>query len=443
MLHATMSVVTTGLQASQMPTGGAEQPIPTGGAGPMPPKDIDIVVYGVTGFAGHRVAAYLGRHPEKPVWAMAGRDWKKLSELSAGLAQYPAMKSVSNVEKILAPLDSMDALLRMAKRAKVILNFAGPYEMNGGEALIRAAIDGGAHYVDVSGESHWKAQMLGKYDRYAKDRKTAIVQSAGGSTALLPDFLSLVAAKDLEKDGRGPPSRVFVKFLKMNGFPSGASVAATKFAISKYGEIFDPYLLSPETPLKLRVDKKLDGMTNSSYEQDPTLRWYPAGRLDTLVTRRTMHAVYPDIPVAVREAQHMSAEYYLHQFINDTRMQTMPPNPYITPGEGPPEWMQKKGSFAVEGWARRFSDNQYAKVTMEGVGDPVFTATAKLTSELALELARKGPANGPGYTTPALAVDLKSFEDRLKAVDLGQFVTFLHGRCKPKNFDACSRPLLA
>ena len=51
----------------------------------MASRDLDIVVYGATGFTGRIVAEYLAHHykgrKNAPKWAMAGRSLEKLAEV--------------------------------------------------------------------------------------------------------------------------------------------------------------------------------------------------------------------------------------------------------------------------------------------------------------------------------------------------------------------------
>ena len=60
----------------------------------MAPRDLDIVVYGATGFTGRLVAEYFAHHykgrKDAPKWAMAGRSLAKLAEAKLKVEQISA-----------------------------------------------------------------------------------------------------------------------------------------------------------------------------------------------------------------------------------------------------------------------------------------------------------------------------------------------------------------
>ena len=52
------------------------------------------------------------------------------------------------------------ALEAMARRTKVVITTAGPYQLYG-SALVAACAKAGCDYVDLAGESNWIAEMIG------------------------------------------------------------------------------------------------------------------------------------------------------------------------------------------------------------------------------------------------------------------------------------------
>ncbi len=79
---------------------------------------------------------------------------------------------------IAADVTDADSLLAMARSAKVVLNLVGPYTRYG-DAVIAACIEGGAHYVDLTGEIPFVRRMLAKYDDRARAAGVKIVQVCG------------------------------------------------------------------------------------------------------------------------------------------------------------------------------------------------------------------------------------------------------------------------
>lgn len=58
---------------------------------------------------------------------------------------------VTEKEVIIADCSQPESLARMADRGRVVINCTGPYRFYG-ESVVKACIDHGTHYVDVTGE---------------------------------------------------------------------------------------------------------------------------------------------------------------------------------------------------------------------------------------------------------------------------------------------------
>ena len=86
-------------------------------------KDLDIIVYGATGFTGRLCAAYLAASDRKVKWAIAGRNGDKLAEVNR--------ETGANVEIIIADADDVAALDKLTARTKVVLSTAGPFHRYG------------------------------------------------------------------------------------------------------------------------------------------------------------------------------------------------------------------------------------------------------------------------------------------------------------------------
>lgn len=97
-----------------------------------------IVVYGASGYQGRLVLAELARRGVEPV--LAGRDPARL-EAAADAA------GVRGAERRVARPGDPDAF----RGCDGVINCAGPFSTTG-EAVVRAAIAAGCHYVDTSGE---------------------------------------------------------------------------------------------------------------------------------------------------------------------------------------------------------------------------------------------------------------------------------------------------
>ncbi|MCP9264642.1 Saccharopine dehydrogenase-like oxidoreductase [Dirofilaria immitis] len=112
----------------------------------------DIVLYGASGFTGAYVLKLLveQQNQENVSFAIAGRNEARLKKLLENMSQEMS-KDLQNIPIIIANSYDESTLATMAKQAKVIINVVGPYRLYG-EAVVKAAMENGASYVDISGE---------------------------------------------------------------------------------------------------------------------------------------------------------------------------------------------------------------------------------------------------------------------------------------------------
>jgi short subunit dehydrogenase-like uncharacterized protein len=105
------------------------------------------------GFTGQLVAEYLSKLDEiKGKWAAAGRNESKVQA---------RLKEVGVVDIPVVIADSTDeaSLAAMARRARCIISLVGPYTLYG-EPLVKAAVEAGTAYVDLTGEAPFCAKMI-------------------------------------------------------------------------------------------------------------------------------------------------------------------------------------------------------------------------------------------------------------------------------------------
>ena len=133
-------------------------------------KDIDIVIYGATGFTGKLCVKYLSQNAKDLNWAIAGRSKTKLSQI--------AIRFAPQTEILLAAGDDEEALDKITERAKVIISTAGPYHRYG-SSLVASCIKNQAHYVDITGETFWIKEMIDKHHDEAAKKGVRIIPSCG------------------------------------------------------------------------------------------------------------------------------------------------------------------------------------------------------------------------------------------------------------------------
>ena len=110
-------------------------------------RELDVVVFGATGFAGRLVAGYLAGHAPGGVRiGLAGRSERRLAGVRAGLG-------AAAVAWPLLVADSADpvSLAALARAARVVVTTVGPYRARG-LALVQACAEAGTDYADLTGE---------------------------------------------------------------------------------------------------------------------------------------------------------------------------------------------------------------------------------------------------------------------------------------------------
>jgi len=112
-----------------------------------------------------------------------------------------------------ADCDSHESLVRMCARATCVLTCAGPYYKYG-EGVVRACIEAGTHYVDITGEVDWVDSMMQKYGAEAEEKGVFVV-SCAGYDSVPPDLATFLAAKTLE--GEGESLQRFEAFVACSG----------------------------------------------------------------------------------------------------------------------------------------------------------------------------------------------------------------------------------
>ena len=187
----------------------------------MSARDIDITIYGATGFTGSLVAEYLagiGAGDADFKLAFAGRNGDKLRALAE------ANGCADRVTLIEADASDRAALDALAARSKVVIAMAGPYAQYGSE-LLAACVEAGTDYVDLCGEPQWMRAKIEEHQARAQETGARIVFSCGFDS--IPSDLGVFHLQSLAKDKFGGAfSRVKGRVERIQGGPSGGTVAS-------------------------------------------------------------------------------------------------------------------------------------------------------------------------------------------------------------------------
>lgn len=385
-------------------------------------RELDVVVFGATGFAGRLVAEYLAGHGGEPLrLGLAGRSREKLERVRGELGE-------SSADLSLVVADSSDpaSLAAMARRAKVVATTVGPYH-RAGMPLVEACVDAGTDYADLTGEVLFVHEAMELHDR-AVQAGARIVHSCGFDS-IPSDMGVYLLYRTAADDGAGELGETTYVLTGVKGGVSGGTAATMKGQIDEAREsrdarrlLMDPYALMPDrndapkgddegdlrgikrdgdlgqwigpfvmAPYNTRIVRRSNALQDWAYGRSfryrevvglgdgptaPVKGALLAGGLGALIaglalppTRKLLDRVLPD------------------------------------PGEGPSEKTRREGFFRIQIHTRTSSGARYvAKVAAQG--DPGYGATAMLMGEaarcLALDDAQLPMAGG--VLTPAAAM---------------------------------------
>jgi short subunit dehydrogenase-like uncharacterized protein len=183
-------------------------------------RELDLVVFGATGFTGELTARYLAAH--QPVglrWAIAGRSRARLEPLREQLDG-----EVSIVE---ADVTDPASLRRLASSTRAVVSTVGPY-LRLGEPLVAACAAAGTDYLDLTGEAEFVDRMYLNHHATAQ-RSGARLVHACGFDSVPHDLGAQFTVDQLPADG---PIRLR-GFVRAGGSASGGTFASAVAALGR------------------------------------------------------------------------------------------------------------------------------------------------------------------------------------------------------------------
>ena len=353
-------------------------------------KEFDVIVFGSTGYTGRLVAEHLLKNygaGGAVKWAMAGRSKDKLAAVAKEIG------APANLPFVVADSDDMASLEAMAGRAKVIITTAGPYQLYGSN-LVAACAKTGTDYVDLTGESHWIAQMMAAHEVAAKKSGARIVFSCGFDSIPFDLGVFFVEEQAKKKFGAYAP-RVRGRVRGMEGGLSGGTLAsgqATMAAVQKdpkvMGVLGNPFALTPG----FTGAEQPDG--NTPYEDKVTGSWVGPFMMAGINTK------------AVHRTNFLLGHPWGKDFkYDEMQMMDGPPKPgggggfsfdsSLKPGEGPSKEERDKGWYDIV-FIAEYADGRTLRAAVKGDRDPGYGSTSKILAESALALAFDVPRGAGG-----------------------------------------------
>lgn len=349
-------------------------------------RDVDVVVFGATGFTGGLTARYLAEHaPEGLRWALAGRNKTKLESVRAALAaDHPGC---ADLPLLHADVEDPDSLRAVASASRVVATTVGPYTRYG-EPLVAACAAEGTHYLDLTAEPEFIDLMYLRHHETATRTGARLVHCCGFDS-IPADLGALFTVRQLPE---GVPVTVKAFVRTRAGFSSGTIHSAlTIFGrrgatarVGKQRRAVEPW------PTGRRIGRARQGL----HHEPAVGHWgVPMPTIDPVVVRRSAAALdrygpdfryghYLGMPLPPALALIGGAGVFFTAIqVPALRNRLMK---RFQPGQGPSAELRAKSWFNV-----RFvgvGGGQRVVTSLTG-GDPGYGETSKMLAEAAMCLA--------------------------------------------------------
>jgi short subunit dehydrogenase-like uncharacterized protein len=390
-------------------------------------RELDVALFGATGFAGRLVAAYLAGHaPPGTRIGLAGRSEARLAEVRTGLGG-----AAGDWPLLVADSADPASLTALARSARVVATTVGPYRHRG-LPLVEACATAGTDYADLSGEVLFERESIDRYHDLAAGTGARIVHSCGVDS--IPSDLGVQVLHEAVRGGAGADDgHLEDTTLVVTGFKGGFSGGTLASIMGQLDEVRahpdlrrmagDPYALSPDRAAEPRLGRERD-LSRVRYDADLGIWVGPflmAG-INTRVVRRSnalqdwaygRRFRYREVTgfgsgraAPVRAATVTTALGALGAGLAFPWSRSLLVGRVLpAAGAGPSEKTRRNGYFRMKIHGRTPAGQRYV-ARVEGQGDPGYQATAVMFGESALCLAldRDRLPGRSGVLTPATAM---------------------------------------
>ncbi|MEM8771076.1 MAG: saccharopine dehydrogenase NADP-binding domain-containing protein [Pseudomonadota bacterium] len=380
----------------------------------MPDEQVDIAVFGATGFTGRLVAEYLAKNYPNGgdlSWAMVGRSEDKLNAVRDEIG------APADTPFIVADASDEASMKNLVESAKVVITTVGPYQEYGNE-LVAACAEHGTDYVDLCGEPAWMRQKIDEHGETAKKSGARIVFSCGFDS--IPSDLGIfLLQEEAQKKFGAPCTEVKGLVRSMKGTFSGgtaASLKATMAAAMQDPKVIeylkDPFSLAPG----FSGPKQPSG---SKVKHDDELGVWVAPFVMAAINTKNVHRsnalmghpygedfLYSEMVITGPGEQGEAAARHVAQ--DDSLSRADGPKP----GEGPGKEEREAGSYDIL-YRGKTAAGDVLSVAVTGDMDPGYGSTSKMISESAICLIRDKTDTPGGIWTTAPAMG-HALIDRLR-----------------------------
>ena len=386
-------------------------------------RELDVVVFGATGFAGRLVAGYLAGHGSAGVRiGLGGRSERRLADVRTGLG-------AAALAWPLLVADSADpvSLAALARAARVVVSTVGPYRAQG-LALVQACAAAGTDYADLTGEVLFIRDSIDRCHDVAAAAGARIVHCCGFDS--VPSDLGVLALHHAARaDDAGDLLDTTLVVTALRGGISGGTLASlmgqqdeVRASAERRRVVGDPYALSPDRAAEPDLgDERDPGWARYDGELRMWTGPFAMAGINTRVVRRsnalqgwaygrrfryrevTGFGASPAAPVlaaTVSAAMNAAQAGLAFGPVRAMVSQLLP-----APGQGPGDKTRRTGFFRIQIHTRTSAGARYLG-TIAARGDPGYAATSVMLGETALCLAldRDQLPDRAGVLTPATAM---------------------------------------
>ena len=386
-------------------------------------RDLDLLLFGATGFTGRLAAAYLREHaPPSVRWAVAGRDPARLAAVAADAGDVPA---------VVADVHDTEAVGRAVARTRVVASTAGPFALHG-DPVVDACVEHRTHYADITGETAWVRRVIERHHERARAEGTRVVPFCGFDS--VPADLGVLR---LARAAQAPLVDVSAVYRLRGGLNGGTLASALHLAEQEdRSALADPYLLAPGVEVDGEERRLQQDPRRAEHRpEDGWVAPFFMGSVNRRVVMRSHHLASehpppgPDgTPTALagygerfryREFQGTGGrwsatattlalgalEALLQRRLGRALLRRLGPSP----GQGPSESERFRGRTRAT-FRASTEGGENLELALEAAGDPGNTVTVRCLCEAALALCEPPAALGlgepdtGGVLTPALAL---------------------------------------
>lgn len=381
-------------------------------------RDVDLTLFGATGFAGGLTAEYLARHaPADLRWALAGRSPERLRAVRERLTEIDP--ACADLPLLTADVTDPASLADVARRSRVVLTTVGPY-LRYGEPLVAACAEAGTDYCDLTGEGEFVDRMWLAHHATAVRTGSRLVHACGFDS-VPHDLGALFTVQQLPAD---QPITLRGVVRSAARFSSGTYASAV-LAMSRVRQAREA------AAARRRAEPRPEGRSSRAVggrpHRDSDLGYWllPLPTIDPQVVARSgavlaaygprfrysHYAGVKRLPYAAGGALGVGALGLAVQVppVRDLLLSR------AHPGEGPDEARRARSWFTVDFVGEAGGRTVHTRVSG---GDPGYTETAAMLAESGLCLALDDNPDTAGQVTTAVAMG-ENLTDRLQRAGIG------------------------